>query len=193
MEQEHIFCSFGEIIMSSSFTKRTLFSGVLIASSFATMTYAEQPRQGFTVTPSIGLYHAGNREAGDDTSYSIGVGYQFSSPLAVEAVYLHSDASRSGENNDLDFYRVDGVYALPEFETVKLTPYLAAGVGINEIDGSDSSTNLSANVGAGVKYALNRDVSLRADYRLIKDLEDHYLDNVASIGVQYSFGLPEDK
>lgn len=179
--------------MSTSFTKRTLFSGVLIASSLTTMAYAEPSKPGLTVTPSIGLYHAGNREAGDDTSYSIGVGYQFNSPLAVEAVYLHSNASQRGEDNDLDFYRVDGVYALPEFDTVKLTPYLAAGVGLNEIDGSDPSTNLSANIGAGVKYALNRDVSLRADYRLIKDLEDHYLDNVASIGVQYSFGQPKSQ
>ena len=180
--------------MSTSFTKRTLFSGAVIASSFATMSYAEEPRQGFTVTPSIGLYNTdSDRQAGDDMSYSLAVGYQLSSPIAVEAVYLHSDANQNGHNNNINHYRIDGLYALPEFDTVKLTPYLAAGFGIEDVGGSDSSTNLSTNFGGGVKYVLNRDVSLRADYRFVKDLEDNYFDSVASVGVQYSFGLPDDK
>lgn len=180
--------------MSNTFTKRTLFSGVLIASSLATMAYAEPPKPGFTVTPSIGLYNAdGDRQAGDDTSYSIGVGYQYHSPLAIEAVYLSSNARENGQNNDLDQLRVDGLYTLPEFKTVKLTPYLAAGAGIMDVDGNDSSTNLFINAGGGVKYALSKEVDLRADFRLVKDIEDNYLDNVASLGVQYSFGHPKSQ
>ena len=173
--------------MSTSFKKRTLFSGVLIASSLATMAYADTPKQGFTVTPSIGYYNTdGDRQAGNDTSYSIGVGYQTNSPLAVEAVYLHSDANKHGRDNDLDQYRVDGLYSLPEFTTVNLTPYLAAGVGMEDVDGD--SNNFLVNAGGGLKYALNKDVSLRADFRLVKDVEDNYLDNVTSVGVQYTFG-----
>ncbi|MBD5770810.1 porin family protein [Marinomonas colpomeniae] len=180
--------------MSTNFTKRTLFSGVLIASSLATMVYAEPPKEGFTVTPSIGLYNAdGDRQAGDDNFYSIGIGYQTNSPLAVEAVVLHSDANKSGQNHNLNQYRLDALYALPEFTTIKLTPYVAAGVGVNDIGGTDSSTHLLVNAGGGVQYALNQDVNLRADYRLVKDLKDHYLDSVMSVGVQYSFGLPENK
>ena len=175
--------------MSTSFKTRTLFSGVLIASSIATMTYAATPKEGITVTPSIGYYNTdGDRQAGNDTFYSIGVGYQTNSPLALEAVYLHSDASKHGRNNDLDQYRVDGLYSLPEFTTVSLTPYLAAGVGITDVDGD--SNNLLVNAGGGVKYAINSDVDLRADFRIVKDIEDNHLDNVTSIGVQYSFGMP---
>ena len=178
--------------MSTSFKKRTLFSGVLIASSLTTMAYAAQPEQGITVTPSIGYYNAdSDRQAGNDTSYSIGVGYQTNSALALEAVYLHSDASKRGRENDLDQYRVDGLYSLPAFTTVNLTPYVAAGVGITDVDGD--STNLLVNAGGGVKYAINSDVDLRADFRLVKDIEDDHLDNVTSVGVQYNFGMPNQQ
>ena len=175
--------------MTTSFTTRTLFSGILIASTFSTMTYAAAPVEGFTVTPSIGFYNGdANKAAGNDTSYSIGIGYQTNTPLALEAVLLHSDADIAGKNHNLNQYRLDALYSLPEFTTTKLTPYVAAGTGINNIGGSDPSTNLIINIGGGVKYELNQDVSLRADYRVIKDLEDHYTDNIASFGIQYSFG-----
>ena len=180
--------------MSTFFTKRTLFSGVLIASSFTIIAHAEPPKEGFTITPSIGFYNSDSDKAsGSDISYSIGVGYQTNSPLAIEAVLLHSDADKSGRDHNLNQYRLDALYALPEFTTVKLTTYIAAGVGINDIGGTDSSTSLLVNAGGGVQYALNQDVNLRADYRLVKDLKDHYLDSVMSVGVQYSFGLPENK
>ncbi|NVK72640.1 porin family protein [Marinomonas sp. CT5] len=178
--------------MSTAFKKRTLFSGVLIASTLTTMAYAEQPKQGFTVTPSIGYYNTDDdRQAGNDTSYSVGVGYQTNSPLALEAVYLHSNANKRGRDNDLDQYRVDGLYSLPEYTKTNLTPYLAAGIGITDVDGD--SNNLLVNAGGGVKYAINNDVNLRADFRLVKDIEDNYLDNVTSVGVQYSFGMPNPK
>ncbi|GGN28204.1 MULTISPECIES: porin family protein [Marinomonas] len=178
--------------MSTSFKKRTLFSGVLIASSLTTMAYAAQPEQGITVTPSIGYYNAdSDRQAGNDTSYSIGVGYQTNSALALEAVYLHSDASKRGRENDLDQYRVDGLYSLPAFTMVNLTPYVAAGVGVMDVDGD--STNLLVNAGGGVKYAINSDVDLRADFRLVKDIEDNHLDNITSVGVQYNFGMPNQQ
>ncbi|WP_394182810.1 porin family protein [Marinomonas posidonica] len=177
--------------MAISFTKRTLFSGVLMASTLTTMAYAEPSKSGFTLTPSLGFYNTDNdRDAGNDHYYALGLGYQFNSPLAIEATYLHSDARKRGRDHDLDQYRVDGLYSLPKFTQVDLTPYLAAGVGLTDVDGTDSSTNLFINAGGGVKYALNQDVSLRADFRLVKDIEDNYLDNVASIGVQYAFGEP---
>ncbi len=175
--------------MITPFTKRTLFSGMLLASSLSTMTYAAAPVEGFTVTPSVGFYNGdANKAAGNDTSYSVGIGYQTNTPLALEAVFLHSDADIAGEDHNLYQYRLDALYSLPEFTTTKLTPYVAAGTGINDIGGSDPSTNLIVNIGGGVKYQLNQDINLRADYRVIKDLEDHYTDNIASVGVQYSFG-----
>ncbi len=177
--------------MAISYTKRTLFSGVLMASTLTTMAYAEPSKPGFTVTPSIGFYNTDNdRDGGNDQAYAIGLGYQFESPLAVEATYLHSDAHKRGQDQDINQVRMDGLYSLPAFTQVNLTPYLAAGVGMTNVDGSDSSTNLLINAGGGVKYALNQDISLRADFRLVKDIEDNYLDNVTSLGVQYAFGEP---
>ncbi|BFM49913.1 porin family protein [Marinomonas sp. THO17] len=177
--------------MAISFTKRILFSGILVASTLAPMAYAEPNKPGFTLTPSIGYYNTDNDRAADkDASYGISLGYQFNNPLAIEATYLHSDGKRHGQDNDLDQYRVDGLYNLPEFTQTNLTPYLAAGVGVTDVSDKDSGTNTLINAGGGVKYALNQDVSLRTDFRLVKDIEHSYLDNIASIGVQYAFGKP---
>ena len=53
-------------------------------------------------------------------------------------------------------------------------------------NGKDNNTQVNA--GGGLKYAINDAVSLRADFRLVNDVEDHHLDNVTSLGVQMTFG-----
>lgn len=179
--------------MSISLKKRTLFSGVILATSLSTMAYAQQPKEGFTVTPSLGYIHTdSDRNLSNDATYAVSVGYQTKTPWAAELTYLHSDLKHRGSNVDLDQYRVDGIYNLPEFTNAKFSPYVAAGIGNTYYtkNSSANGNNTFVNAGGGVKYAINQDVSLRADFRLTKDLTNTKFDNITSVGVQYSFGKP---
>jgi OOP family OmpA-OmpF porin len=175
--------------MSFNIAKRTLLSSIIAASSVSTLALAQQ-QEGFTVTPSIGYYNMdSDRDTKDDTAYSLGLGYQFNNPWAVEFVYLNADSKQSGGGSDIDVdqYRIDGLYHLPDVSPLNLTPYLAAGVGTADFSNSGNN-NTQINAGGGLKYAINNTVSLRADFRLVDDVEDHHLDNVTSLGVQMTFG-----
>lgn len=177
--------------MSFNIAKRTLLSSIIAASSISTLALAQQ-QEGFTLTPSIGYYNMDSeRDTKDDKAYSLGLGYQFNNPWAVEFVYLNADSKQSGSGNDVDVdqYRLDGLYHLPNISSLNLTPYLAAGVGTADFS-NGGNNNTQVNAGGGLKYAVNDTVSLRADFRLVDDVEEHHLDNVTSLGVQMTFGSP---
>ena len=175
--------------MSFNIAKRTLLSSIIAASSLSTLALAQQ-QEGFTITPSIGHYNMDNdRNTKDDQAYSLGLGYQFNNPWAVEFVYLNADSKQNGADVDVDQYRLDGLYHLPNISSLNLTTYLAAGVGTADFS-NGGNNNTQVNAGGGLKYAVNDTVSLRADFRLVNDVEDHHLDNVTSLGVQMTFGGP---
>lgn len=175
--------------MSFNIAKRTLLSSIIAASSISTLALAQQ-QEGFTLTPSIGYYNMdSDRDTKDDKAYSLGLGYQFNNPWAVEFVYLNADSKQNGADVDVDQYRLDGLYHLPNISSLNLTPYLAAGVGTADFS-NGGNNNTQVNAGGGLKYAINDTVSLRADFRLVDDVEDHHLDNVTSLGVQMTFGSP---
>ncbi|WOD09107.1 OmpA family protein [Marinomonas sp. GJ51-6] len=169
--------------MSFLFDKRILLTSLIAASSAA----QAQPEEGFTIAPSIGYYNMDNhRGVENNTALSLGLGYQFGNPWAVEFVYVNADseASTGGSSVDADQFRVDGLYHLTERN--QFTPYLAAGVGTTDL--SPGSNNALINAGGGLKYALNDALSLRGDFRLIRDVEDHELDNLTTIGLHFVFG-----
>lgn len=169
--------------MSFLLNKRTLLAGLVAASTVA----QAQPEEGFTVAPSIGYYNMDNNRGVDNTTAaSLGLGYQFGNPWALEFVYLDADseASSNGSDVDVDQYRLDALYHLAE--QGKLVPYLAAGVGTTDF--SPGANNTLVNAGGGLKYALNDTVDLRADFRLINDIEDHEFDNVTTLGLHFVFG-----
>lgn len=177
--------------MSILFSKRTLFSGIIAASSLSTMAFAAQPQQGFTVTPSIGNYHFNNdTHIDDNTAYSLGLGYQFNNPWGVEFNYLNANTKKHGNKVDVNQYRLDGIYNIEQFSTTKLTPYLAAGIGAVKYNKGIDTTHTQVNFGGGVKYALAQNLALRGDFRVVEDTNDNKLDNVTSLGVQYTFGGP---
>ncbi|BFM49912.1 OmpA family protein [Marinomonas sp. THO17] len=175
--------------MSFTFAKRTMISSLVAAASFSSAAFA-QPQSGFTLTPSIGHYDMDkDRDEENDTAYSLGFGYQFDNPWAVEFVYLNADtkSAQTGNKVDLDQYRLDALYHLPNVSRYKLIPYLAAGVGTTDFS-SNPDNNLDINAGGGLKYALTDTLALRADFRLVNDVEDHHLDRVSTLGLQMTFG-----
>ncbi|REG83775.1 OmpA family protein [Marinomonas pollencensis] len=178
--------------MSLTLKKRTIVGGIIAASSISTAALAA-PTEGFTISPSIGYYDFdSDRDTDNDTAYSLGLGYQFDNPWAVEFTYLNADSEKDGQDVGVDEYRLDGLYHFAEFSNTSITPYLAAGVGIADFSDASDSTNTFVNAGGGLKYAINKALSLRADFRLIKDVEDNHLDNLTSLGVTYTFGTSHD-
>ncbi|TYL46624.1 OmpA family protein [Marinomonas sp. IMCC 4694] len=173
--------------MSFTLNKRALLTGLIAVSSVA----QAQPEEGFTVAPSIGYYNMDNHRGVDNTAaLSLGFGYQFGNPWAVELVYVNANSDVStGRNIDVDQVRLDALYHLSQ--QGNLTPYLAAGVGT--IDFSRGTNNALINAGGGVKYALNDALSLRADFRLINDTDEHELDNLTTLGLHYVFGTSPAK
>ena len=175
--------------MSNIFKKTAVLSSILAASAVATVAHADEPVSGFTLTPSIGYsVPDNNRDLEDDRAFGLSFGYQFDNPWAVEFTYLNLDSElSSGQDIDADQYRLDGLYSF--FNDSSITPYLAAGLGTTEYSNNlDGDGNTQLNAGGGLKFALNENTSLRADYRLIDDLETDHLDQVATLGLQYTFG-----
>jgi len=162
--------------------KSALLAGLIAATSAA---HAQQ-EEGFTIAPSIGYYNSDNHRGVDNsTAFSLGLGYQFGNPWAIELVYLKADSeSTGGSDVSIDQLRLDGLYHLTERS--HFTPYLAAGVGTTDF--SPGSTNALINAGGGLKYAINDSLALRADFRLINDVEDNELDNLTTIGLHFVFG-----
>lgn len=174
--------------MSFILNKRALLTGLIAASSVA----QAQPEEGFTIAPSIGYYNMDNDRGVDDTAaLSLGLGYQFGNPWAVELAYVKADSETSAGSRDIDVdqIRLDALYHLAQ--QGNLTPYLAAGVGTTDF--SPGTNNTLINAGGGVKYALNQALSLRADFRLINDTDDHELDNLTTLGLHYIFGTSPAK
>jgi OOP family OmpA-OmpF porin len=175
--------------MSKSFTKTAVFSSILAATAAATAAHAAQPQEGFTVTPNIGYSAAdNNRDIDDDRTYGIGLGYQFDSPWAVEFNYLNANSELSnGADVDADQYRLDGLYHFANESD--FTPYVAAGLGTTEYSSNvDGDGNTQFNAGGGVKYAVMDNLAVRADYRVLEDLEADHTDQVATLGLQMTFG-----
>ncbi|SBS32777.1 Outer membrane porin F precursor [Marinomonas aquimarina] len=175
--------------MSKIFKKTAVLSSILAASAVATMAQADAPVSGFTLTPMIGYsVPDNNRDLEDDRALGLSLGYQFDNPWAVEFTYLNLDSELTGgQSIDADQYRLDGLYSF--FSESSVTPYLAAGLGTTEYSNDlhgDGHTQLNA--GGGLKFALSENTALRADYRLIDDLEGDHLDQVATLGLQYTFG-----
>ncbi len=163
---------------------------ILLTSLIAASSVAQaQPEEGFTIAPSIGYYNMDNHRSVDNsTAFSLGLGYQFGNPWAIELVYVNADSeTTSGSDIDVDQYRLDGLYHLEGSDL--LTPYLAAGVGTTDF--SSGPNNALINVGGGLKYALNDSLALRADVRLINDTEDHEFDNLTTVGLHYVFGVKD--
>lgn len=170
-----------------------LMTSVLAFSTVSSHLMAET-QEGFTLTPSIGYYNMDNKRGVDnETALSLGLGYQFNSPWAVEFTYLNADSKTlsGGADVDVDQLRLDALYHLASREG--LTPYLAAGVGSTDFSSPTNLDNTQLNAGGGIKYAINDQVSLRGDFRLLKDTEDHHLDNLTTLGVQFTFGNKASK
>ncbi len=88
--------------------------------------------------------------------------------------------------NDLDRYSVVGGYDIAKFGNLTITPK----VGVAYLNPQTTSSGWQASVGAGVSYAVTKNVALTADYRYQSRLQtrvENFDGSVISGGVKVSF------
>lgn len=149
---------------------------------------------GFTVTPMVGLRaHDADSGLEDSANASIGLGYKFASPLALELAYMvaEPESQATGDSVDLEQLRLDALFYIEEGH--KTTPFIVFGLGqqatsLNDVDLESNFVNL----GLGVKHAFKEKLSFRGDVRsiLVDQDESNRLDVEAGInlGIQFLFG-----
>lgn len=146
----------------------------------------------FTVLFGGGKYFTdSSRDLDDGSVGEIGLGYIIDKHWAVEAIYSDIsgiDNEITGADVDADMFRIDGLYHFDQ--RGHWTPYLAAGIGELSFDtkGGSDDDELALNFGGGVKYALSKELTARADVRAVYGEDDSDVDMLATIGFNYIFG-----
>lgn len=172
--------------MTNITRKSTAIIGLLLVLMTGSLAAKEEP--GITVSPMLGYTWLG--DGVDDTDHwSLGLGYQFDSPWAVELVYADAESELDNLPVDVDFTRwhVDGLYHLNTWGDVR--PYLSFGVGEGDYDigsiSSDSDTLF--NVGAGIKYAFAKHTAIRADFKLFEGDDIDVAEAAFAVGIHHVF------
>lgn len=131
-------------------------------------------------------------EVSADLSASLGLGYRFNSPWALELTYLVLESQMRDENTpvDLSHLRLDASYY---FEApYALSPYLSVGAGHQIISAHARDIDNSVlNAGFGALWAFNDRVSLRGEFRTLYDSDYNLSNYTFGIGLSFSLGRSE--
>ena len=165
---------------------------VLSLCAMPAISQAELKTGVLTLSPMLGGITMEGDQPVDSNglAYSLGLGYNFTQALGLEAVIAGANLDEEGSGDDADFwnYRLDALYHfMPEN---KLVPYLAAGVGGYSLDGDDE---FMTNYGAGLLYFLGENVALRADVRHMIGFNESNLENnfIYTAGFKFQFAGTE--
>ncbi|MDG1207251.1 MAG: OmpA family protein [Pseudomonadales bacterium] len=172
--------------MMNTKLKLTAMLGLLMVVMTGSLAAKEEP--GITVSPMLGYTWFGDGVE-DTDHWSLGLGYQFDSPWAIELVYADAETDFDKLPGDIDFTRwhVDGLYHLNTWGDVR--PYLSFGVGEGDYDFSSlsSESNTLFNVGAGLKYAFAKNTALRADLKLFEGDGFEPAQAALAVGIHHVF------
>jgi len=170
---------------------------------FNISSLAEIRENSFSLTPQMGGYvFEGNqdiRNVKNGITYGLGVGYNFSENFGAEFVYDTLDARTRSTKENVDGYLVhlDALYhfrfdseriPIPYIE--RLTPYIAAGIGMINLDPSYLNVDNSflVNYGVGLKFFLTDYLALRGDVRHVLTLDEMYNNLLYTGGLEFVFG-----
>ncbi|KPP97345.1 OmpA family protein [Marinobacter sp. HL-58] len=136
------------------------------------------------------------RDLSETGTFGIGAEFRFHPNWAVEGVFSRADADRKYVSGSSDFeeLRVDGIYYFAGQEQA-WNPYVSAGAGHADFGddvlsvptaGSDHDET-RVNVGAGFRYNVSDNVSIRADLREFHGIDESTFDTQASLGLSFAF------
>ncbi|MDH3387130.1 MAG: porin family protein, partial [Gammaproteobacteria bacterium] len=131
---------------------------ILVAAATLTCSaFAADEPPGFTINPGIGMTEFdSSTQLDEDSHWSLGFGYRFDNPWALELNYASVDTNSkpTGLGVDVDYLTLGGLYHLPSQSSWK--PFLSLGLGERGIDASGASSEDSVvELGAGLKYLLS--------------------------------------
>lgn len=167
-----------------------------LTTSLATPALAER-QQTIYLNPFAGYQlFDDKRDLSETGTFGFGAEFRFHPNWAIEAVYSRADADRKYESGSSDFeeIRLDGIYYLADQDQA-WNPYVSAGAGhadfgddvlITQTAGSDHEET-RVNVGAGVRYNVSDNVSIRADLREFHGIDESTFDTQASLGLTFAF------
>lgn len=159
-------------------------------------TGVDQPNQWY-VAPGVAYYHFSEKRDLQNTAMAdASIGLVVSDQLSLEAFYgqaaTEESSSRSEKSTRFYMYAAEGVYHFqPDAEAV-IHPYLLAGISITTQDDNSTTagntTLMGINVGAGIEYFVNPDISLFADTRELYTFSGGKNDWIVNGGIKFFFG-----
>jgi len=168
--------------------------GACLGLAIAAPVFADEI-PGITISPMVG-YTFLKDEVENAGHWSLGLGYQFDNPWAIEFVYSDLGTDLTNQAVDLDFTRwhIDGLYHTEQIGDLR--PYLAFGVGNGDYDYSPglSDSDTLFNLGVGAKYALGgSNTSLRGDLKVFAADGINKANIAMAVGIQHVFGKAKAK
>lgn len=167
-----------------------------LTASLATPALADR-EETIYLNPFVGFQlFDDKRDLSETATFGIGAEYRFHPNWAVEAVYSNADADRKHVDGSSDFneYRLDGIYYFAGQDEA-WNPYVSAGAGhadfgddvlVEQTAGSDHEET-RVNVGAGFRYNVSDNVSIRAELREFHGIDESTFDTQATLGLSFAF------
>ena len=157
----------------------------------AAPAFADNHTGQFSINPFVGYSKPDNeRNLNDAPSYGVNFEYRATPNWAAQLYWNKSETKVTGGSarGDYQKYGVNAVYYLiPE---AKLQPYLIGGAGNGEFQ-DDNDTEV--NVGAGVRYYFNHQLSVNGELIGSRSIDNDVTDGMIALGVAYAFGGNERK
>ncbi|ALA26416.1 OmpA family protein [Piscirickettsia salmonis] len=140
----------------------------------------------FFATPSIGSgWFDSDRQVSNEPVLNLSLGYNITDNIAVALSYAHASNKDdvTGNSASMNQMRIDGLYRF--MAKSPLQPYLLAGIGRQNLKGSNSFLDY----GVGLTYDFMPNVALDVGVRRQYQLGTyHRNDTIAAVGIQFSFG-----
>lgn len=163
--------------------------------ALSSLAQAGERAGAFSFSPYIGGYSFDENQAlrQNRLVYGVRLGYDWTDSLATELVgnYIRAEAFPGTAEHSLWSYRLDMLYNFTPQSVV--VPYLAGGVGGMQFEYPKSETGdlseITANVGGGVKFFMTENIALRADARYLWDFSNENWRHEAFHNIEYSLGL----
>ncbi|CBL43617.1 outer membrane porin f precursor [gamma proteobacterium HdN1] len=175
---------------------KSLALGVAAAALVGGVAHADQ----ILINPGVAWYmNDADRGLKNREAYVLGLEYIYADRFGVEVSGSFSQpkwkaANRGlGEDPDHIAYDANLLYYFGKSGD-RLRPYAAFGVGDGrwEFDNTDW-VETDVNLGGGVRYELAKNVSLRADARVVHGTDESTFDGRALLGVSYAFNVGPDR
>lgn len=175
----------------------------LVLATASGVASAEQPVGDLYVVPSVGYVWLDNdRNARDDVVAGLTMGSHFNEWISGEFTLNRGSYDFPGGSGELDLasFTVDALHIFAR--NSRVSPFISAGAGVmsHEPEGADKTHDLLGQAGLGLmidvatrsdgtlKFSFRPEVKARWTFPRDNDPQDKFLDVVAGLGFQLSFG-----